>query len=405
MGGGRLASCAIVILLMHAILVHIYILHLTDTIVMLHNSGSGGRGNRDRKEKLSPFLKQRPREDNKRNDDTTRTAAVNIHDENNNASITLVVYSGPNSKDYKMAKLYEKNCDYFLIHGIDCNSALTTDTVIVVGHDYYDEYLPKIQQLNDKCREIIGRDSIILVARRNVCYDMESARLALYGGVSGMRPISNYDYFVFVNCGMTGPSPPSAKWPGPWTSHFTRLLDDKVKMSGLTLNCDVGVGYEHLMSVVYALDLISLDLIMKSGAIFDCLIKDEKDMINNYEMKMGRVILDAGYGLCPLIQHDKGMIVTKENAADCHPCKDVAKKDEDKIDEDEIKEKVKVRLSPSCDERAYYEDIWIGSRLKSVFDGRIPSLEDVLFFKTSRYLSPEIARQINYTDEVTWNWE
>ena len=111
MGGGRLASCAIVILLMHAILVHIYILHLSDTIVMLHNSGSGGRGNRDRKEKLSPFLKQRPQEDNKRHDDTNRTAAVNIHDENNNASITLVVYSGPNTKDYKMAKLYKKNCD------------------------------------------------------------------------------------------------------------------------------------------------------------------------------------------------------------------------------------------------------------------------------------------------------
>jgi len=416
MGGGRLASCAIVILLMHAILVHIYILHLTDTIVMLHNSGSGGRGNRDRKEKLSPFLKQRPREDNKRNDDTTRTAAVNIHDENNNASVTLVVYSGPNSKDYGKAKLYEKNCDYFLIHGIDCNSALTKDTVIVVGHDYYDEYLPKIQQVNDKCREIIDRDSIILVARRNVCYDMESARLALYGGVSGMRPISNYDYFVFVNCGMTGPSPPSAKWPGPWTSHFTRLLDDNVKTSGLTLNCDVGAGYEHMMSVVYALDRIGLDIVMKSGAIFDCLDSDIQDhiheqnggftqyIIDNYEMKMGRVILDAGYGLRPLIRHDKGMVVTKENAADCHPCKDVAKKDEDKIDEDEIKEKVKVRLSPSCDERAY-KDIWIGSRLKSVFDGRIPSLEDVLFFKTSRYLSPEIARQINYTDQVTWNWE
>ena len=408
--GGRFASCVISILLVHAILVHVYILHLTDTIVLSHNGGSGGgRGKRDINEKFSSFLKQRPpREDNKRHDDTTSRTAVN-------ATTTLVVYSGPNSKAFDRAKLYEKNCDYFLIHGIDCNSALTTDTVIVVGHDYYDEYLPKIQQLNDKCREIIDRDSIILVARRNVCYDMESARLALYGGVSGMRPISNYDYFVFVNCGMTGPSPPSAKWPGPWTSHFTRLLDDKVKMSGLTLNCDIGAGYEHMMSVVYALDRISLDLIMKSGAIFDCLINEEylshpkeymsQFFIHNYEIKMGNVILDAGYGLRPLIRHDKGMIVTKENAADCHPCKDVAKKDEDKIDEDEIKEKVKVRLSPSCDERAYYEDIWIGSRLKSMFDGRIPSLEDVLFFKTSRYLSPEIAAMINYTDEVNWNWK
>jgi len=138
---------------------------------------------------------------------------------------------------------------------------------------------------------------------------------------------------------------------------------------------------------------------MKSGAIFDCLDSDIQDriheggltqyIIDNYEMKMGSVILDAGYGLRPLIRHDKGMIVTKENAGDCHACEN---------------ENV-VRLSPSCGERAYYKDMWLGSRLKSVFDGRIPSLEDVLFFKTSRYLSPEIARQINYTDEVTWNLE
>lgn len=410
--GGRFASCVISILLVHAILVHVYILYLTETIVLSRNGGSGGgRGKRDINEKLSSFLKQRPpREDNKQHDDTTSRTTVN-------ATTTLVVYSGPNSKGSNEAKLYEKNCDYFLIHGIDCRSASTTDTVIVVGHDYYDEYLPKIQHLNDKCRVIIGRrDSIILVARRNVCYDMESARLALYGGVSGLHPVSNYDYFVFVNCGMTGPSPPSTKWPGPWASHFTRLLDDTVKMSGLTLNCDAGNGNEHMMSVVYALDRIGLDLIMKSGAIFDCLTNEDylsfpKEFIygffiENYETKMGTVILDGGYGLRPLIPHDKSMIVTKENAGDCHPCKDVAEKDEDKTDEDEKKENVKVeRLSPSCGERAYYKDIWLGSRLKSVYDGRIPSLEDVLFFKTSRYLSPEIAAKINFTDEVNWNWE
>ena len=102
---------------------------------MSYDSGSIGSGERDINEKLSSFLKQRPREDMlKRHNDTTRTA-VNSHDADNNATITLVVYSGPNTKDPNaytahMAKLYEKNCDYFLIHGIDCNSALTTDTVI-----------------------------------------------------------------------------------------------------------------------------------------------------------------------------------------------------------------------------------------------------------------------------------
>jgi hypothetical protein len=408
-GAGRFAPCIISILLLHAILVHLYILHLTDTIVLSNNSDSnGGRDKRDINEKLSSFLTQRPPREDKRHDNITHTTAINA------TTTTLVVYSGPNSKDYNMAKLYEKNCDYFLIHGIDCNSALTTDTVIVVGHDYYDEYLPRIQHINDKCRSIIGnsRDSIILVARRNVCYDMESARLALYGGVAGLRSISNYDYFVFVNCGMTGPSPPSTKWPGPWTTHFTRLLDDTVKMSGLTLNCEIFGGYEHIMSVVYALDRIGLDLIMKSGAIFDCLTNEDylslkrfrsQFFIDNYEMKMGTVILDAGYGLRPLIRHDKGMLITKENVGDCRPCKDVAKKDENKTDEDEKKENES--LSPSCDERKYYEDIWIGSRLKFVYDGRIPSLEDVLFFKTSRYLSPEIAAQINFTGKVNWNWE
>jgi hypothetical protein len=181
-------------------------------------------------------------------------------------------------------------------------------------------------------------------------------------------------------------------------------------MSGLTLNCEIfgnDYGHEHIMSVVYALDRIGLDLIMKSGAIFDCLTNEDymsfpkgitsQFFIDRYEMKMGTVILDAGYGLRPLIPHDKGMIVTKENVGDCHPCKDVSSSDEDEKKENEI-------LSPSCDERAYYKDIWIGSRLKSVYDGRIPSLEDVLFFKTSRYLSPEIAAQINFTDEVNWNW-
>jgi hypothetical protein len=43
--------------------------------------------------------------------------------------------------------------------------------------------------------------------------------------------------------------------------------------------------------------------------------------------------------------------------------------------------------------------------LKVLFDGRIPSLEDVVFFKTSRYLSDDIASRINYTDSIDWNWD
>jgi hypothetical protein len=80
---------------------------------MSYNGGSIGSGKRDMNEKMSSFLKQRPREDMlKRHNDTIRTA-VNSHDADNNATITLVVYSGPNTKNPNaytahMAKLYER---------------------------------------------------------------------------------------------------------------------------------------------------------------------------------------------------------------------------------------------------------------------------------------------------------
>ena len=55
--------------------------------------------------------------------------------------------------------------------------------------------------------------------------------------------------------------------------------------------------------MVYALDRVGLEIVMKSGAIFDCLSTDPptSDFINNYERKMGHAILDAGYALRPLI--------------------------------------------------------------------------------------------------------
>jgi len=188
---------------------------------------------------------------------------------------------------------------------------------------------------------------------------MESARLALYGGVSGLAPIPTYDYFVFVNCGVTGPAmpppppPPSGRRTGRWTSHFVRLLDDTVKMTGLTLNCE-REGDEHIMSMMYAVDRIGLDLIMKSGAIYDCLPNHNNDFVNSYERKMGRAILDAGYGLRPVVRHRDDMAATKSNAQDCHPCRS------DTFPDSTVENVA--GLAPSCEERDHYRDIWIGSR-------------------------------------------
>ncbi len=199
------------------------------------------------------------------------------------------------------------------------------ETVIEVGHFCYDTYHPWVVRLNCQCQNdesgLKNHGKIIIISRRVQCYDMEAAYWALYGGVPGVRDIANYDYFVFINCGVTDPGArPSKNGPVPWTSHFIQLLDDRVKMTGLNINCERSKG-THIQSMMYAVDKIGLELIMKSGSIFDCLEEPHKNDINyfidNYERGLSKAVSDAGYVLRPLIG---GMVVDNSNLADCVPC-------------------------------------------------------------------------------------
>ena len=326
-----------------------------------------------------------------------------------------------------------------------------------MGREYYAPYLPWVRRLNRMCGRRLGRngggvgvgggggEGVILVSRRSVCYDMEAAHLTLSGGVPGLRELSTYDYFVFVNCGVTGPAPPSARRSGPWTSHFTALLDERVKMTGLSMNCKLVDGV-HVQSMMYAVDRVGLEIIAKSGAIFDCLEEPHKNqldyIVEMYEKKMGKAILDAGYALRPLIG-GSDLIVTKSNVRDCVPCEFY------NLKENHVEGGVVVNvtgLTPGCDVRNQFKDIWMESRyetynihilcaltfflhenlsslarivdsssktvrtsssvprLMALFDGKVPSLDDVIFFKTSRLLTPDIAAQINYTGKIHWKW-
>ena len=172
---------------------------------------------------------------------------------------------------------------------------------------------------------------------------------------------SAYERFVFVNCGVTGPAPPTKDRPGPWTSRFTSLLDDRVKMTGLSMNCRLVDGV-HIQSMAYALDRVGLDLVVKSGAIFDCLEEPHRNhvdyIVENYEKKMGKVILDAGYALRPLIG-GSDVVVTKSNVRDCVPCEFYNSR------ENRVEGGAAVNvtgLTPGCDVRNQFKDIWMESR-------------------------------------------
>ncbi len=312
--------------------------------------------------------------------------AGNVDNSNNNGNSNgtdpaiLVVYAGPSTpKSHRFTELYIKNFEFFLNNGVDCN--MRQDTVIVVGREYYVTYLPWIRRLNRECRrrntmammgrrrrrnywkdeENIRKDRVTLVTRRAVCYDMEAAYLTLYGGVPGLMDVSNYDYFFHINCGVTGPAPASIERPSPWTSHFIKYLDERVKMTGLSMNCKFVDGI-HMQSMMYAVDRIGLNLILKSGAIFDCLEKphDEADVnyfVDNYEKLLSRTILDAGYALRPLIGGDD-IIVTSSNMRDCVPC-EFYNLEENRVNGIIVNV---TSLTPGCDVREQFKDPWMESR-------------------------------------------
>ena len=120
---------------------------------------------------------------------------------------------------------------------------------------------------------------------------------------------------------------------------------------------------------------------------------------------MGAAILNAGYALRPYIGR-KDMIVTKANIKDCVPC-DFFTLDENK---NTLGKDTNVNVSQlvlSCEVRNQFKDIWMEGRLRALpvgGVGYIPRLDDVIFFKSSRWLPPNLVAKINYTGNITWHW-
>ena len=313
----------------------------------------------------------------------------------------LVVYSGPTelmgqniepqqiSGDHKKMELYRLNFEFFLQHGIHCQ---TQDTLLVVTDVVAAKYQAKIDELHYQCHQKYG-NFVRMITRNNTCYDLESVRVALEYTGQGDRPavIRNrrttdgakiaayYDYFVYVNCGVTGPSPQLAN--RPWTNTFLQKLRDGVKMTGLTMNCEIN-GHPHVQSMMFAMDREGLQTVVDGGAIYDCTkrhdhvgltgIKLLNEIIWTYEIKLSDLILQAGHGISSVV---RPTTLFRYNSSKCL----------NKYGNGTLK------------------DIWIGNHMVDYF-GRIPSLNDVMFFKTSRILTPETANLINYTLHVDWNW-
>jgi hypothetical protein len=288
----------------------------------------------------------------------------------------LVVYAGPTELvDPEMSPTnpsysqsnnlkYHLNTAYFLKHGVQCK---TQDTLIVLTNVTISLYQSQIQEMDYECNEKYNH-RVLVTTREPYCYDLEAVRVAVMDRIVNIR---DYDYFLYVNCGVSGPAKEMANLP--WTNLFLSKLKGRVKMTGLSHNC----FYPHIQSMMFALDREGLQIILQGGAIFKCTQRwpkfTEMDdhsskslIIFEYEIKMSELILSAGYAIEPYL---RSQVLVKENISHC-----------------------------------VGNDTWIGEELRGLYDGRIPFLNETVFFKSTRYLSPELAQEIGYNISIDYNW-
>ena len=279
----------------------------------------------------------------------------------------LVVYSGPSTlsvgNPHKIT-MYRRNFEFFLKHGIDC---LRQDTIVVLGHEVAPIYRDELTAMDHDCQKEHSH-RIKLVERENECLDMESVRLVVHGNVTD---ILAYDYFLYLNCGITGPMMRRNETNVPWTSKFIEKLVGNVRMVGLSHYCQQ--QHTHVQSMAYCLDRVAMKLVKESDHVYDCRPDKHKmsekeytdKIIDRYERGMCRLLLSNGHAITSLT---RPKVLTRENRNNCTD-----------------------------------KDLWLTKHLNETY-GKIPTLEEVMFFKTSRLLTEEIIELINFTGTITWNW-
>jgi len=241
-------------------------------------------------------------------------------------SLTTVIYSGPTNSN---ETFYDDNFRFILRHGLPCSyKSLTAHEqevqerpvrfVFVLTNATNEKYEDSIRALNQSS---CGND-LHIVVRENRCYDMESARIALRGNHS-YDVLGPMEHVVFLNCGLLGPLLPKKiktrkqleKVPF-WTTRYTDMINNEIKLSGLTINCGgkMNQNHAHIQSMLWATDKIGLQVVLDSSAIYDCknqLSKREgrDQLIARYELGLSRAVMQEGYAIASHLPTQPGTFV------------------------------------------------------------------------------------------------
>ena len=217
--------------------------------------------------------------------DTSTTTITSVPDR------TLVMYVYHESNDW-----YKDNLRFFIQVAMQDNDNDGIDYLLIINGE---TDLPLEALLTETSAQQAGR--VLLLRRPNTCYDGGSIGEVLRAQ-SHLAEI--YRYYIFINSSVRGPflsrylqamakaeaaKGGSAATVLAWTSVFTSLLNDEVKLAGTTVSCMAQV---HVQSMVLATDQIGLGLLLKGG-VLNC-PTSLNDAIRTYELGATTAILDAG---------------------------------------------------------------------------------------------------------------
>ena len=193
---------------------------------------------------------------------------------------TLIVYAYYETADSR------RNLSFFLRHGI--SACRDREYVIVInGSCTIEGEIPSIENLK-------------VVKRNNTGFDFGAWAHVL----RDLQP-DHFDYFFFLNSSVIGPFLPQYQDSSTWPDVFSALLNDRVKLAGITIN--VYEGDPHVQSMFLGTDRLGLKLLIDAG-IFANNDRDvsKHDVIARREIPCSKVIIAAGFGVdCLAAEHHK----------------------------------------------------------------------------------------------------
>lgn len=137
--------------------------------------------------------------------------------------------------------------------------------------------------------------------------------------VDGLTALTQkYDYYIFLNDSCRGPFLINGLQGLDWIQIFCGLINDKVKLAGATINCEVT---PHVQTYAWVTDHIGLDILLQNH-IFDPITEEHVgQIILNREIGASKVILKNGFHInCMLNKYKYVLDWNDPMYKDCNHC-------------------------------------------------------------------------------------